>query len=57
MVWIDFDLEFDPFFLEVLFETEVEALLIFFDLGVLNEEGLVAVDFFGFGLRADSNEG
>jgi hypothetical protein len=57
MVWIDFDLEFDPFFFEVFFETEDEELLVFFDFGVLNEEGLLAVAFFGLGLRAEENDG
>jgi hypothetical protein len=57
MVWIDFDLEFDPFFFEVFFETEDEELLVFFDFGVLNVEGLFAVVFFGLGLRAEAKEG
>ena len=55
-MWIDFDLEFDPFFFEVFFETEDEELLVFFDFGV-NEEGLLAVAFFGLGLRAEENDG
>jgi hypothetical protein len=57
MVWIDFDLEFDPFFFEVFFETEDEEPLVFFDFGVLNVEGLFAVVFFGLGLRAEAKEG
>ena len=56
-MWIDFDLEFDPFFFEVFFETEDEELLVFFDFGVLNEEGLLAVAFFGLRLRAEENDG
>jgi hypothetical protein len=57
MVWIDFDLEFDPFFFEVFFEAEDEDPLVFFDFGVLNVEGLFAVVFFGLGLRAEAKEG
>jgi hypothetical protein len=57
MVWIDFDLECDPFFVEVRFDTEDEELLVFFDFGVLNVEGLLATDFFGLGLRAEESGG
>ena len=56
-MWIDFDLEFDLFFFEVFFETEDEELVVFFDFGVLNVEGLFAVVFFGLGLRAEAKEG
>jgi hypothetical protein len=50
-------LEFDPFFFEVFFEAEDEDPLVFFDFGVLNVEGLFAVDFFGLGLRTEENDG
>jgi hypothetical protein len=51
-VWVDFDLDFDPFFFEVFFETGDEEVLVFFDFGVLNGEGLLAVVFFWFGIES-----
>ena len=55
-MWIDFDFEGLAFvdFLEVV---DDYVLLFFFDFGVLESWGLLAVVFFGFGLRAESNEG
>jgi hypothetical protein len=56
MVWIDFD--FDGLDFVDFFETEGEEVLdFFFDFGVLEVEGLFAVVFFGFGLRAEANDG
>jgi hypothetical protein len=57
MVWIGFDLDFDPLFVEDFFETEHEELFVFFDFGILEVDGLLVVVFFGFGLRAEANEG
>jgi hypothetical protein len=54
-VWIGFD--FDPLFVEDFFETEHEELFVFFDFGILEVDGLLVVVFFGFGLRAEANEG
>jgi hypothetical protein len=54
-VWIGFD--FDPLFVEDFFETEDEELFVFFDFGILEVDGLLVVVFFGFGLRAEENEG
>ena len=56
MVWIGFD--FDDLAFVDFFETEDEEVLdFFFDFGTLEVEVLFAVVFFGFGLRADANEG
>jgi hypothetical protein len=56
MVWIDFD--FDGLAFVDFFETEDEEVLdFFFDFGVLEVEGLFTVVFFGFGLRAEANDG
>jgi hypothetical protein len=57
MVWIGFDFDFDPFVVADFFETEDEEPFVFFDFGILEVEGLLAVVFFGFGLRAEENEG
>jgi hypothetical protein len=57
MVWIGFDFDFEDFDFEVFLETEDEEVLVFFDFGVLEGEGLFAVVFFGFGLRAEEKEG
>ena len=55
-MWIDFDFEGLAFvdFLEVV---DDDVLLFFFDFRVLEIWGLLAVVFFGFGLRAEANEG
>jgi hypothetical protein len=57
MVWIDCDLDFEALVFDIFFETEDEEALVFFDFGVLNGEGLLAVVFFGLGLRAEENDG